>query len=42
MKKNKSNLLQKKNISSKRYSIDKNNGVKYIEDKLNNNKNTNL
>lgn len=42
MKKNKSNLLQKKNISSKRYSIDKNNGVKYIEDKLNNNKNTRI
>lgn len=42
MKKNKSNLLQKKNISSKRYVINKNNGVKYIEDKMKNNKNVRI
>lgn len=42
MKKNKSNLLQKKNISSKRYVINKNNGVKYIEEKMKNNKNVRI
>lgn len=42
MKKNKSNFLQKKNISSKRYVINKNNGVKYIEDKMKNNKNVRI
>ena len=42
MKKNKSNLLQKKNISNKRYVINKNNGVKYIEEKMKNNKNVRI
>lgn len=42
MKKNKSNLLQKKNISYQKYTTSKNNGVKYIEDKLNKNKNTKI
>lgn len=42
MKRNKSNLLQKKNISCQRYTTNKNNGVKYVEDKLNKNKNTKI
>ena len=53
MKKNKSNLLQKKNASYKKYTINKknnyskisdkkNNGVKYIEDKMKNNKNVRI
>lgn len=51
MKKNKSNLLQKKNASYKKYMASEknksfkssnkkeNHGVKYVEDKMNNNKN---
>lgn len=53
MKKNKSNLLQKKNASYKKYTTNKknnyfkisdkkNNGVKYIEDKMKNNKNVRI
>lgn len=53
MKKNKSNLLQKKNASYKKYTINKknnyskildkkNNGVKYIEDKMKNNENVRI
>lgn len=53
MKKNKSNLLQKKNASYKKYTTNKknnyskisdkkDNGVKYIEDKMKNNKNVRI
>jgi len=54
MKKNKSNLLQKKNASYKKYMASEKNksfklsnkkdsyGVKYVEDKMNNNKNVEI
>lgn len=42
MKKNKSNLLQKKNPSCGEYTTNKNNGIRYVEEKVNNDNNVEI